>query len=502
MTELSFDDGRIWFQNKKFEPYKLLLPYGMTDVTDPTGTLNAVREPSAGKRRETVVVDILRSEPGLPGFSIETRLKKTKNYLLGLRNRGTNFQAHLGQCGRPDRYTASQIGFGWNHVLRGDLSMDRLAQIQGDNSPIAVSVPMMAQVGPTPIDFEVEFVSARSIGEIEQINDIAFITDACDDISVQYDPGDNGYAVTAAASGSPAAEADVWYTTDAGESWTRVTSDAFPFGSAEDISCVVVIGEKNDHRIIVARGATDAANPAEIAYADVTSIGTVSWTYVNVGSVNGQYINYMFWLNWNNLFAVTNDGYVYRSADGGATWTAKLTTGVVNLTDVTALADGTVWVVGNTGTVYLSQDFGDTWTIKTLTNTAGTTITDNVTTVAVTPDGTVYVGTAAGNVYGSYDNAVSWTTLSAQGVTATNIPRIRMADDDNIWLLADVAGSGSRALRSTDGGASFLLWSLNMPTNSGLNALAMIDPNYVFVAGDPQGDTAFISKTNPTIIGL
>ena len=98
MTELSFKDGRIWFQNKKFQPYTLLLPYGMTDVTDPTGTLNAVREPAAGKRRDSVVVDILRSEPGLPGFTIETRLKRTKNYLLGLQNRGTNFQAHLGHC--------------------------------------------------------------------------------------------------------------------------------------------------------------------------------------------------------------------------------------------------------------------------------------------------------------------------------------------------------------------------------------------------------------------
>lgn len=502
MTELSFDDGRIWFQNKKFQPYQLLLPYGMTDVTDPAGTLNAVREPSAGKRRETVVVDILRSEPGLPGFSIETRLKKTKNYLLGLKNRGTNFQAHLGHCGRPDRYTASQIGFGWNQVLRGDLSIDRLAQIQGDNSPIAVTVPMMAQTGPTPIDFEVEFLSARSIGEIEQANDIVFIRDACDDMSVQYDPGDIGYLVTAASAGSPTAEADVWYTVDAGESWARVTTDAFPFAGGEDISCVVLAGEKNDHRVIISRGTADAGNPAEIAYADVSTMGTVSWTYVNVGSVNGQYINYMFWLDWNHLFAVTNDGYVYRSADGGASWTAKLTTGVVNLTDVAALADGTVWVSGNTGTVYLSQDFGDSWTVKTLVDSDGDTVTDNVMTVAVSPDGTVFVGTAAGDVYGSYDDAASWTTLSAQGVTATNIPRIRAADDDHIWLLADVSGSGSRALRSTDGGASFLLWSLNMPTNAGLNALFLVDPNYAFVAGDPQDGTAFVSKTNPTIIGL
>jgi hypothetical protein len=57
-------------------------------------------------------------------------------------------------------------------------------------------------------------------------------------------------------------------------------------------------------------------------------------------------------------------------------------------------------------------------------------------------------------------------------------------------------------LRSTDGGASFRLWALNMPTNSGLNALYVCDPNFIFVGGEPQGGTAFIAKTHTNFIGL
>ena len=443
MAELSYEDGRIWFQDKKFVPHRLLLPYGMTDVTDPNGALNAVREPDSASRRSTVVVDILRGEPGLPGFSLETRLKRTKNYLLGLRKKGINVQAHLGQCGRPDKYNASDIGLQWENVLRGDMTIDRLAILQGDNAPVGVSVPFNAQVGPLPVDFKVELLSARSIGEIEAISDMAFIKEVCDDISVQYDAGDNGYVVTNAASGSPIAEADIWYTDDAGESWKRVTSDAMPFGSGEDISSVVVIGEKNDHRVIISRGTADDSNPAEIAYADVTTMGEATWVYVNVGSVDGQFINHMFWMDWSRLFAVTNDGYVYLSKDGGATWTAKLTTAAVNLTEVGALRDGTVWVVGASNTVYLSESFGDAWTSKTGPSAGAGDSND---TVYVSPDGTVFIGNDAGELYGSYDDAKTWTALSLQGVTPTAIKRVRGTDDSNVWVALNLADGSGREI--------------------------------------------------------
>ena len=128
MSSYSYQDGRIWVQEKKFEPYQLLLPYGMTDITDPVGSLNPVREPDPARRRSTVITDILRGEPGLPGFNLETRLYKTLNYMLRLKKKKPNMQVHLGACGRPDTYNASEIGLGWNTVHRGDLSIDRVAQ--------------------------------------------------------------------------------------------------------------------------------------------------------------------------------------------------------------------------------------------------------------------------------------------------------------------------------------------------------------------------------------
>lgn len=500
MEAYKYGHGRVWFQRRKFVSYELLLPYGITDVSDPVGALNAAREPSASKRGVSVVEDVMRGEPDLPGFSIETTLRRTHNYLLGL-NCTINVQAHLGQCGRPDNYFASQIGFHWETCYKGDTSFDRLAQIQGDNARVAGTVPFASRYPFVLVDFTEEFLSARTISETEAVTDMFFLEEECiEDCDSQEDSGENGYAVTVAQSGSPANVANVWLTADRGQTWTLPTVGAFPFGGGEDISCVIAIGRKNDHRVLISRGTADAGNPAEIAYADVTSWGTINWTYVNVGVVNGQYITYMFAVDWTHIYAVTNDGYVYQSTDGGASWSSSLTTAVQQLNDISALRDGTIWVVGNSGTVYMSSDHGVSWTVE--TDPSGG---QNLNTITVTPDGTIFVGSAAGVLYGAYDNVVnadSWSTLTVQGVTATSIVRVRHADDSNIWLVVTLANGSSRTLRSTDGGANFRLWSLNLPTNSGLRALFVVDANLIYVGGDPHGGSAFVTRTNPQVIGF
>lgn len=492
----SYKDGRIWVQRKKFVAFELFLLGGLTDVTDPRGTLNAVREPSPAKRRESLIADIVRGEPDLPTFRIDTRLASAQNYMLGLRQ-AINIQAHMGSCDRPDNYNESQIGMFWNRCFQGDVGIDRMAIIEGDNGPSAVAVPWSARWGPTLVDFTVSFISAQTITETEAIKDIAFLPlEILEECQSQEDAGENGYAVTGALVGSPLNVANVWGTTDKGKTWAEVSSR--PFGGGEDISCVVVSGRKNDHRIIVSRGTTDAANPAEIAYADVTAFGTTTWVNVDVGAVDGQYIKYMFWLNWGRLCVVTDDGYVYSSKDGGATWEAIYTAATYELNDVVMGSDGTIWVVGNTGTILYSINWGEDWT--TVTPPTGWAAT-NITSISMCPDGAIIIGNNSGAVAGSYDNGDEWTVLVVQGVTPASIPRIRAYSNDIICLVVTLADSTSRVLKSTDGGATFRLWSLNMPTNSGINALCIIDQNVMYAGGEPQGSMAFITKTKTNLYG-
>jgi photosystem II stability/assembly factor-like uncharacterized protein len=383
------------------------------------------------------------------------------------------------------------------------MTLDRVAKIEGDDAPVAITVPWMAEIGPIVVDFEAEFLSARPILETEAITDMAFLESECmEDCKAQEDAGENGYAVTEVLAGSPTNVANVWFTEDRGESWAECS--ARPFIAGMTISSVVIAGIKNNHRVIVANGTARGADGAQIAYADVTDMGTTAWVLVDVndpdlGKINNQYINELFLLDWLHIYACTNDGYVYRSADGGANWEAVLSTAVNALFDIEATGygkrAGSVWVVGGTNTVYFSEDYGESWSAITGPSAA------NLLALALCPDGTVIVGDSAGNLYGSYDDGVSWSTLAAQGVTATAIHALEAWGDSLIWVAVTIAGPEGRVLRSTDGGATFRLWNLNIPTNVGLNTLAPIDANVVFTGGEPQGGFGFITRTKSVALG-
>lgn len=490
----SHASGRVWVQEKKFQPYKLLLPYGLTDFNDPTGSLNPVRQQSRSARGQSEVVDILRGEPALPGFTIETRMFKTLNYMFKWRQRPVNVQCHMGDCGRADNYRSSEVALHWDFARRGDLTGDRAALIQGDDNPVAISTPWMAEVGPLMVDFGAEFVSRINIPEPQAITDIAMITDACNDLTNQDDPGDVGYLATVAGAGVYDT-AEVWYTLDAWETPIQLTNK--PFASGEDISSVLVFGTREDHRLIVARGSADGLNPAEVAIADVTEPGTVSWTNYNVGVVTGEYITYLGASSYGAIFAVTSGGRVYRSLDGGATWTLVKT--VTNpLNDISALPSGIVWAVGDSAEIWLSEDDGDSW--SQITAPSGMSSND-VNAVHVVPDGTVLVGDAAGQVFGSYDDGDNWATLELTGATATSVVRIDGYGSSHLWAVGDLTGGDSRVFRSVDGGATWLLWNLNLPTNSGVRALFVVDLNYVMVGGDPQNGQGFLSKTKTNVYG-
>lgn len=480
MSDFNYKDGRIWMRHGKFQPYKLLLPYGMSDLVDPTGSANPIREPSADNRRETVVTDITRSEPGLITFNLQTRLRATLNYMLGFRTQRPDFQAHLGFCGRPDNFLSSEAAIHFPRCIRGDMNIDRVAIIQGDDSPVNIAVPWSSE-NMNFIDFAAKFLSARTISESENLNFATFILDDCGE---GFDPGDYGYVGGVFSLYG----AIVWRTTDKGNTFSNVGS--YAFGATESISDGVVIGEPYRHRLIVARGTADGSNPAEVAYADVDDTQTVTFVNVNVGSVDGQYITKLCAVNMGNIYATTNDGQIYKSVNGGVAWTSVKAATSNALNSIKALRDGTVLAVGANNGVFLSLDSGSTWT-------ALSGITGTFTSCEVTPDGTLFVGNSAGELYGSADNGVSWTTLSAQGVTATSITAIESHGSEMIWIAVDTA-DGGRILRSVDGGTGFYLWKLAIPTNTGLNDINVVDGNFIWVVGND----GFVTLTSSNFIGL
>lgn len=111
-----------------------------------------------------------------------------------------------------------------------------------------------------------------------------------------------------------------------------------------------------------------------------------------------------------SIYAATTRG-VYRSLDGGTTWT---TTGAVlgNKTVRSLVALGTTIfaTVWNDG-VYRSSDNGTTWTLVDIV--PGSTIEKTFRTVSVFGT-TVYAGSSQGNLYQS-NNGTTWTKLVSAG---------------------------------------------------------------------------------------
>ena len=224
--------------------------------------------------------------------------------------------------------------------------------------------------------------------------------------------------------------AGIWRSTDGGASWKR-TFDAAPYDQAAIRALVF-----------------DPAAP-QVAYAGTDSDG----------HPNG----------------------VLRSSDGGATWKPAIE-GMPGDPRVYALAldprdSKTLYAATGKG-VFRSADGAATW------QAAGAEVADeSVRSIAVGPDGTIVAGMQAEGPWWSTNDGASWTQSKAD---------VDLAGDTVYALLADpkqagtfYAGAPNHALRSTDGGRSFVT------LKKGFSWI-----NFLSLALDPTGGGTLLAGNN------
>jgi photosystem II stability/assembly factor-like uncharacterized protein len=163
------------------------------------------------------------------------------------------------------------------------------------------------------------------------------------------------------------------------------------------------------------------------------------------------------------------DGGIYRSADGGATWSAA-STGLANI-DVLSLAvsasDPQRVVAGTPTGGFLSVDGGSSWSaIATL---PGLTIGDVVFDPA-SPQ-TAYATGAEGSLFKSTDGAVTWTAI---GANAASKKPLTLVIDPSHTATIYVGTLDDGVYKSTDGGGSFTAQNSGL-SNLHVSALVM-DP--------------------------
>nr|MCU0649718.1 hypothetical protein [Gemmatimonadaceae bacterium] len=224
----------------------------------------------------------------------------------------------------------------------------------------------------------------------------------------------------------------IWKTTDAGQSWLNISDGQLPVGSMGDIDVsdsdpnIIYAGTGSDglrSNVSIGRGvfkSTDAGKTwRAIGLRDVGNIGGVEIHPTNP--------DIAFVAAIGNPFKPTNERGLYRTTDGGASWTR-----VLFVSDSTGAVD-VEFMPGNPQVLYASM-----WR-------------------AERKPWTIISGAREGGVYKSTDGGTNWTKLGGglpnELVGKSNVA-VTAANPQRVYVLME-AKPGNGLYRSDDAGATF-----------------------------------------------
>ncbi|NOX18389.1 MAG: T9SS type A sorting domain-containing protein [Chlorobi bacterium] len=237
------------------------------------------------------------------------------------------------------------------------------------------------------------------------------------------------------------------------------------------------------------------ANFATKAQNDIEGIS--SWTNLGPGNIGGRIRSIIIRpTDVSNILVGGVSGGVWKTTDGGSSWTAKNDDGdpiaiscMVNDGDVVYAGTGEGW--NNTDAVYgggiwKSTDFGENWTLLTSTLSNSGWDFKNVKQLRIDPSGNIYAVTKAynykggvgnyysyGGLYKSTDGGSSWTKINSSSTNYYNATDV-IPISSSIILFATYAGG---IFRTTDGGTNWSQVTSGLPSTD-FNRIAMTqDPN-------------------------
>lgn len=473
-----------------FTSFELLRPMGRGEITEQFGTRSTVYVNGVDGTFEAYgqEEEPPGDSPTIPlTFFQESDIKLIEKFAnMG---RVFNLQVRLYDCASIDNPT------GWSRIWQ--CSQVKVSQRNLGDGPTVRAGGAFVESGMEGsalalIDVAQLTLSALTNVETEDMLAIDGIKDLSSACGAGYPGPDKVLVMSSQAAAG--AKANVYFSINGGPTTTVITAD--PGANDEHLGAIVVRPLGNGFRIVVARTVTDAGAPAEVWYAtstafDATTIAAVTWTSVNVGSTNAEFIEplSLFWPEFNRMYAGSDLGDIYLSINQGESW-SKIYDGVT-ANDVNRFArdkDGGTWA-GCLGGVllYESPSNRGAFSVKTSPNT------DEIFSLAIANDGTIFAGQGT-SIFRNNNNAGSaggWTNLKnfGSGFKVVDIwfegeNKLGNGESQTIRIVVDdTAPNDGSVWQSVDFGQSWQV--VTALANDGLNnAYHSKYGNHAIIVGD------------------
>ncbi len=413
--------------------------------------------------------------PGNLEYTLTELVEESASYLEGINCPFTLFalQKGAGPAGIFNNWVRGIV------VQNNRLSNDTFNNVAARESDEAMTHDYDLSGWIPRIDVRTVTVGALTVAEL---NNIYFI-DACKALSCAENLEVCDQFIAGASSTIPGAgTANVIYANDG---TTIATAAADPHEADEDLTAGVCFpwysGGAASNRWLVARE-TAAGDPYELAISD--DEGT-TWAIVEVGATATEYApgpNSIFALDGSHIWISTDQGNVYFSSDGGATWDDQNALGASGANSLNCIhfADNEVgYAVGDADTVIYTDNGGATWTAATATG------------LGVALDSVVcfsryraIIGSAiiaAGSLVMTFDGGATYETKTFTGQAVEGVAAISFANNLVGAIVTNTAGILGSIHMTIDGGASW--YELTVPTNLGYTDISMCNPNEFYASG-------------------
>lgn len=463
--------------------------HNISSATRPRGsnTLNHCPDPINPGRY--IVSSKTKAPPGLVTFTIESKMGRLFDFLEDL-NCPVPIIAQVTSCAPKNQFSNWDRAF---IFLNSDVVQEGLSNLVSggaDDNEVMQSFDMEA-------DDIVRLVPLRvtrdlSIAETQALNHIfACDVDICaGPCGAANERCDTFYAVGDAISASASGKANLWI--NEGGTWTVAAAD--PFAISEHImggACFQI--DRLTTRILVFRGSTDVAAPAEAAYTDDNG---ATWTTVNMGSDNGEFVvspKAISVIDQNNIWVGTDSGRIYFSNDGGATWVAQEDQGIQSAAWnwVHFIDDRNGFAGGAADSIAVTIDGGQVWSQVNATGEGG-----DITSGGVTDVQSFWVGTDDGEEFYTTNAGVDWQKRNFANSGVGKIDDMMFVNNMNGFMSHRNAANKSTFLQTRNGGYTWEV--IETPSNSGVNSLIACGNNLVWAVGEAAGGRPVIYKLQPS----